>query len=102
MKMLVRGLRSLTFLLVFCCWSARSETPPAPASGPAVTGQWSDVIALANVPIHTHVLPTGKLLFWGRRSPAGNTPGGSTFSSLNQHETHAFLWDPANPANPGT
>jgi hypothetical protein len=31
----------------------------------AVTGQWSEIIPLPNVPIHTHVLPTGKVLFWG-------------------------------------
>jgi galactose oxidase len=56
-------------------------------------GQWSAVIPLANVPIHTHVLPTGKVLFWGRRNP----PATPDFASLNQHATHAFLWDPANP-----
>jgi galactose oxidase len=56
-------------------------------------GQWSEKIPLANVPIHTHVLPTGKVLFWGRREP----PATTSFSSLNQHETHSFIWDPANP-----
>jgi hypothetical protein len=60
---------------------------------PAEVGQWSEKIALANVPIHTHVLPTGKVLFWGRRNP----PGTPDFASLNLHETHAFIWDPANP-----
>ena len=32
-------------------------------------------------------------MFWGRRNP----PGTPDFPSLNQHETHAFIWDPANP-----
>ena len=63
------------------------------AADPSEVGQWSEKISLANVPIHTHVLPTGKLLFWGRRNP----PATPDFPSLNQHETHAFIWDPANP-----
>jgi galactose oxidase len=66
----------------------------AQAVNPAEVGQWSAKIPLANVPIHTHVLPTGKVLFWGRRNP----PGTPDFPSLNQHETHAFVWDPANPS----
>jgi galactose oxidase len=69
--------------------------PPLTAQpvDPAEVGQWSARIPLVNVPIHTHVLPTGKVLFWGRRNP----PGTPDFPSLNQHETHAFIWDPANP-----
>src|SRR5258706_1761674 len=66
------------------------------ASNPVEVGQWSPVIRLAYVPIHTHVLPTGKVLFWGRRDP----PGQENFDSLNQHATHAFIWDPANPQAP--
>jgi galactose oxidase len=71
--------------------SAAAATPNA-----TQVGQWSPVIDLANVPIHTHLLPTGKILFWGRRDPAGQTD----FDSLNQHETRAFLWDPSNLHNP--
>ena len=63
------------------------------AENAAQIGQWTAVIPLANVPIHTHVLPTGKVLFWGRRK----TPGDQAFPSLNERETHAFIWDPANP-----
>jgi galactose oxidase len=48
------------------------------------------------VPIHTHVLPTGKVLFWGRRNP----PGTRDFPSLNQRQTHSFIWNPANPLAP--
>ena len=66
------------------------------AADRAEVGQWSAKIPLANVPIHAHVLPTGKVLFWGRRDP----PGIADFPSLNQHETHAFIWDPANPLVP--
>ncbi|HEV3202542.1 MAG TPA: galactose oxidase-like domain-containing protein [Bryobacteraceae bacterium] len=68
----------------------------AAAGDPAKVGRWSAKIHLANVPIHTHVLPTGKVLFWGRRNP----PGTPDFPSLNQHATHAFIWDPANPLAP--
>ena len=75
-----------------------------PANGTASAGQldpkeigsWDRVIALPNVPIHTHVLPTGKVLFWGRRNP----PGTPDFPSLNQRQTHSFIWDPANPLAP--
>ena len=58
-----------------------------------MTGQWSEVIPLPNVPIHTHVLPTGKILFWGRRNP----PATPDFNSLNQRATTSYLWDPQNP-----
>ena len=85
---------------------AKTMTPDplAPAVNvgvnPVVTGQWSPVIDLPNVPIHTHVLPTGKVLFWGRRNPPGNIPVGNNFPSLNAQETNAFLWDPAKPTAP--
>jgi galactose oxidase len=71
-------------------------SPEFAAANPALVGEWTALIKLANVPIHTHVLPTGKVLFWGRRNP----PGTPDFPSLNQRETHAFVWDPANPLAP--
>jgi galactose oxidase len=77
-----------------------NKTPSFPldsaASPAAEVGQWSSSIPLPNVPIHTHVLPTGKVLFWGRRDP----PAQTDFDSLNQHSTRAFIWDPANPLDP--
>jgi galactose oxidase len=73
-----------------------SAEAAATVGDPPEVGQWSAKIPLANVPIHTHVLPTGKVLFWGRRNP----PGTPDFPSLNQHATHAFIWDPANPSAP--
>ena len=93
---------------MFAAAGAAALVAAEAVANPTDVGQWSAVIPLANVPIHTHVLPTGKVLFWGRRVPVGNTPAGSaqpqpaTFASLNQHETHAFIWDPANPKGPGT
>jgi galactose oxidase len=78
---------------VFTRDTALRSMPAAPVGDPAEFGQWSQIIPLANVPIHTHVLPTGKVLFWGRRNP----PGTADFPSLNQHATQALVWDPANP-----
>ena len=50
---------------------AHSTDAVPQAADPSEVGQWSEKIPLANVPIHTHVLPTGKVLFWGRRNPPG-------------------------------
>ena len=63
------------------------------ALDPAKAGRWSDIIKLPNVPIHAHLLPNGKVLFWGRRTP----PGTLDYDSLNQHSTQAFVWDPTKP-----
>lgn len=64
---------------------------PAPAASPEVAGQWGPVFQLKNVAIHAHLLPTGKVLYWGRRQKVGDT----TFASLNEHFCTTFLWDPA-------
>ncbi len=61
------------------------------ASGPAAMGQWSPPFDLKNVAIHTHLLPNGKVLYWGRRKE----PGSLKFSTLNEHETLTYVWDPA-------
>ncbi len=56
---------------------------------PALDGQWEpNVLNFGRVAIHTHLLPTGKVLFWDRHD---GPPGGHT-------ETR--LWDPANPGTP--
>ena len=51
----------------------------AVAAALAVGGQWSGVQQLGNVPVHAHLLPTGKVMFW----PYGDAP---------------TLWDPATGA----
>ena len=71
--------------------SERVAATPVPAPDPRVVGQWSKVLPLPNVPIHTHVLPTGKVLFWGRRKE----PGSTVFATLNEHQCFPFIWDPA-------
>ena len=63
----------------------------APASSPQVVGQWGPVFNLSNVAIHAHLLPTGKVLYWGRRQKVGD----ASFASLNEHFCSTFLWDPA-------
>src|SRR4051794_27428794 len=53
---------------------------------PAKVGQWGAAFQLPNAPIHAHLLPSGTVLFWGRRdSPEG---------SMNEHECTPFIWDP--------
>jgi glycosidase len=64
---------------------------PLPAPSPQIVGRWDPVFKLANVAIHAHLLPTGKVLYWGRRK----TPGDPSFASLNEHSSQTFLWDPA-------
>lgn len=52
---------------------------------------WGPLFPMTNVAIHTHLLPTGKVLYWGRREH----PGAPNVNSLNEHITHPFIWDPA-------
>jgi hypothetical protein len=42
---------------------------------PARAGSWSAVIPLPTVPIHMHLLPTGKVMFWDRKSHHHDPPG---------------------------
>ena len=49
-------------------------------------GQWGPVFKLPNVAIHTHVLPNGLVLMWGRRD--------NPMASLDVHECTPFLWNP--------
>jgi len=72
--------------------SAKNAISPAPSGDPvrdpawARLGRWGPVFELPNVAIHTHVLPNGKVLFWGRRDrPAG---------SMHEHECTPYIWDP--------
>jgi len=76
--------------------SATYTAPPTfaavnPAVSPEVIGEWGPAFKLDNVAIHAHLLPTGKVLYWGRRK----TPGDPLFASLNEHFCTTHLWDPA-------
>jgi glycosidase len=65
--------------------------PVVQAAAHNVKGLWSPVFKMSNVAVHAHLLSTGKVLYWGRRAK----PGDTVFASLNEHETHPFIWDPA-------
>jgi galactose oxidase len=60
----------------------------------AQVGKWDQVFTLPNVAIHTHVLPNGTVLFWGRR----DDPSGS----MNEHACTPYVWDPATGASTPT
>lgn len=52
----------------------------------AAQGRWEPVFELPNVAIHTHVLPNGKVLFWGRRS--------HLTGSMHEQNCTPYVWDP--------
>ncbi len=52
---------------------------------PAVSGQWGPVIEWKTIPIHMHLLPTGKVMFWDRHDPGDPTGQAG----------HPWTWDPA-------
>jgi galactose oxidase len=55
-----------------------------------VRGRWGPAFSLPNVGIHRSVLPTGKVLMWGRRDRPDD--------SLDVHECTPFVWNPADGA----
>jgi len=55
-----------------------------------VVGEWGALFDLENVAVHASLLPTGKVLYWGRRS----NPEDANPNSLNEHFTKPFIWDP--------
>jgi len=55
-----------------------------------IRGEWARKFNIGNVAIHLHLLPTGKVLFWGRRSEPINN---MKFTSLNEHKTRVYLLD---------
>lgn len=65
---------------------ARAVPFAYPVESSASKGQWGPVFSLPNVAIHTHVLPNGTVLMWGRRDRPKQ--------SLDIHECTPFLWNP--------
>ena len=57
------------------------------AADPKEVGRWDPKFSLPNVAIHTHLLPNGKVLFWGRRDQPDQ--------SLDEHFCTPQIWDPA-------
>lgn len=75
-----------------------SQTLPealSPVEVPNVKGQWQNPFYLPNAGIHAHVLPNGKVLFWGRRIKSGE-------GNLDVHECTPFLWDPVSKSTTET
>ena len=61
-----------------------------PAGPESTEGLWGDPFDLLNVAIHAHLLPTGEVLYWGRRTEVGS----DSFDTLNEHFCSTFLWNP--------
>jgi galactose oxidase len=57
-----------------------------------VKGKWGPVLEWPNVGIHVHVLPTGKVLFWGRRKEPADDMSDPA-KGLNFHDCIPWLWD---------
>ena len=73
---------------------ASAKSTISPASGNhrveystwAHLGRWDPVFDFPNAAIHTHVLPNGKVLFWGRRDKPTD--------SMHERECTPYIWDP--------
>ncbi len=68
------------------------------ASSPSESGEWAAPVTLPIVAVHLHLLPSGKVLFWGRNPPQLWDLPSNTFTSLTQPHWlfcagHAFLPD---------
>jgi galactose oxidase len=81
---------SLARALAAAALALAGGAPPASAQ-PEVKGQWGPVMDWPNVAIHVHVLPNGKVLFWGRREW---TADGTPKESLDVHDCTPRVWDP--------
>jgi hypothetical protein len=55
---------------------------------PQLAGQWGNVNPWPTVPIHMHVLPNGKVMFWDRHN----------HNAVPAWDVTPHLWDPANPS----
>jgi len=79
---------AVTFTLLYACHDTPKPTEPeragtsealsVAASSAATMGKWGKTFTTPMVAVHMHLLPTGKVLMWGRQGDAQ-------------------LWDPANP-----
>jgi hypothetical protein len=72
----------------------RPPSSPCAAADPKEVGRWDPKFSLPNVAIHTHVLPNGKVLFWGRRDQPEE--------SLDVHECTPHIWDPVTKTTTAT
>jgi hypothetical protein len=64
----------LSLMLAIC--ATYCPVPGASAQDPrSRLGEWSKLIPLGNLAVHTHVLPTGKVLFWDALYPTADERG---------------------------
>ena len=76
--------------------SSEAVAAPAAAGPPAEVGEWTEPpFQIPNYAIHSVVLPTGKVLFWGR--PPLPAPG-----VQRPNFSEAALWDPSLGTGPGS
>src|SRR5207237_5870580 len=69
-RIAMKGFRTYSFALGAILGAALAAAAPTPAAAQlAVVGEWSAPFDTVNVMVHASVLPTGKVLFWGRREP---------------------------------
>ncbi len=70
-------------VVIALCFGA---TPSAAQPPPDVIGQWSLVAPLPYYPVHTHLLPTGQVMFWGGSGEDGTgaVTGGDAWDPANQ------------------
>src|ERR1051325_8258085 len=67
---MIMNLRSISWKKIsICYWSlflaiAGGGMTALGVTDPALVGQWSTLVSWPSVSIHTHMLPTGKVLFW--------------------------------------
>ena len=65
------------------CGSISNQALLAVSTDPAVSGRWSDVVELPNIPVATAMLPTGQILLWSSDERTSfNTGRGLTYTSI--------------------
>ena len=66
--------------------AARQQSFRFTVGDPALLGRWGPLIGMINVAVHSTLLPTGRVLIWGRRQPGD--------PDLDVRECQPFLFDP--------
>ena len=73
--------------------TAQDAAFTAGVGSPADVGRWGEVFGLPNVAVHAALLPTGRVLMWGRRMLPG-------VGDLHVKDCQPVRWDPATGATP--
>jgi galactose oxidase len=83
----LRRLFGTLWLVAAVALAAKPQVNAQAPGGPDKVGQWGPRIDMQNVPIHTHVLPDGRVLYWSRREKD---------EDINPHvlDCTPRIWDP--------